>query len=110
MTTHQFEISALAQRVLTALEAFQASTGLRIEIIWLSPLDLEQLVGEYQVFDKAGDPQMVEYWRSLVGETLVGYLFNCLVFSSEIVPQGHIAMLPDGMLGKLMTPEATRPF
>lgn len=77
---------------------------LRIGDIYLHPACVD-LVKNAPDFDRTADLFVRQAFPGLEG-----YLFGMRVFSSDIVPEEHIAMIPDGIEGRLVSSAACIPL
>jgi hypothetical protein len=72
------------------------SMDLRVGDLYLNPNDV-RLIGKDLNLDRIASWQVKAAFPGLVG-----VLFGVRVFESDIVPEEHIALIPDGIEGKLV--------
>jgi hypothetical protein len=79
-------------------ESFKWVEGmdLRVGDLYLNPNDV-RLIGRHSAFDRIASWQVLSAFPGLVG-----HLYGVRVFESSIVPEEHIALIPDGIEGKLV--------
>jgi len=86
------------------------TAGLRVGQVWLHPGEVEVLMGDREHFDPVSDTRVRDAHLETVGAPLVGFFFGAMVFSSELVVPGHMALLPDGFQARLVEGTACVPL
>lgn len=90
----------LLTQIQAAIRRFE-NLDIRVGAVWLNPKEADAVSDAPTVFDKIGNRAVLEAMPGIIG-----VLWGVLVFESDIVPPGCIAVLPDGFEAKLRGREA----
>lgn len=87
--------------------AFQSmeSWDLRVGYIWLNPKDTRTIK---PLIDPVSSLRTHRLISGKFGAVFAGHCFGALVFASDLIPVGHIALAPDGMEAKITSSSAAR--
>lgn len=98
----------IVTKIRETLDCYEA-LGLKIASIWLNSSQVRELYHYLEVFDASVSSMLIQHLAEQ-GKFLVGVIFGVRVFSSNVIPVEHIAVLPEGFEGRLISHEAATPF
>ena len=105
MHTRKYQtLDQLLRQVVKSFEHIE-KMGLRVGDMYLHLNDVRLLETDSTHLDRVEDSRTKSAMPGIVG-----YLYGARVFESELVPEEHIALIPDGIEGRLVDSAACVPL